>query len=218
MNPLPPLEPLDTLVAAFSRLPGIGRRTAERLALAVVQDGGGLARLLADALLRADEQLASCERCGALTLAERNPCPLCTRPRRDAHILCVVETPADILKIEQTGVFRGRYHALMGRLSPVHGIGPDDLRIEPLLRRLGEESITEVLLALGSDVESDATAAYLRELLAPRGVRLTRLAFGLPAGAPLEYADPATLARAVAGRAPLDPEPGEDSVPRGDGE
>lgn len=194
------LAPLDNLVAALSRLPGIGRRTAERMAMALVQDNKGLMRILANALLEADDGITTCERCGNVTLAKENPCGLCTRPRRDAQILCVVESPGDIMKIEESGGFQGRYHALMGRLSPMHGTGAANLRVDKLLQRIPDEGFGEVLIALGSDVESDATASYLKELLAPRGVRISRIAFGLPAGSAIEYSDASTLARAIAGR------------------
>ena len=167
-NPMNHLVPLDNLVAALSRLPGIGRRTAERLAMSLVQDEKGLMRILANALLEADDELAHCERCGNVTLADINPCELCARPRRDPDILCVVESPADIMKIEESGGFQGRYHALMGRLSPMHGTGPADLRVDRLLSRISEEGIREVVIALGTDVESDATASYLKEILSTR--------------------------------------------------
>jgi len=198
------LLPLDNLVAALSRLPGIGRRTAERMALALVQDGKGLMRILANALLEADESIATCERCGSLTLASRNPCDLCVRPRKDSQLLCVVESPSDVMKIEESGGFQGRYHALMGRLSPMHGIGAADLRVDRLLQRIGDEKIEEVVIALGTDVESDATASYLKEVLSTRDVRVSRIAFGLPAGSAIEYSDSATLARAIKGRQEID--------------
>jgi recombination protein RecR len=194
------LVPMDNLVAALSRLPGIGRRTAERLAMTLVQDNKGLMRLLANALLEADDGIATCTRCGSVTPVRENPCDLCTKPRRDAGILCVVESPGDILKIEESGGFHGRYHALMGKLSPIHGTGAADLRIDKLLQRLAEEKFEEVLLALGTDVESDATASYLKEVLASRSVKVSRIAFGLPAGSAIEYSDSATLARAISGR------------------
>ena len=197
------LIPLDNLVAALSRLPGIGRRTAERMAMALVQDEKGLMRIMANALLEADEGIASCERCGSVTLAAINPCELCSRHRQDAHILCVVESPADIMKIEESGGFQGRYHALMGRLSPMHGTGAADLRVDKLLARIAEEEISEVLIALGTDVESDATASYLKEVLSTRSVKVSRIAFGLPAGSAIEYSDATTLARAIKGRQDL---------------
>lgn len=194
------LIPLDNLVAALSRLPGIGRRTAERMAMALVQDRKGLMRILANALLEADDGIATCDRCGNITLSAINPCELCTRHRKDAHILCVVETPSDIMKIEESGGFRGRYHALMGRLSPMHGTGVADLRVDKLLGRLADENISEVLIALGTDVESDATASYLKEVLSSREVKVSRIAFGLPSGSAIEYSDAATLAKAIKGR------------------
>ncbi|MDF7798275.1 recombination mediator RecR [Pontiellaceae bacterium B1224] len=197
------LIPLDNLVAALSRLPGIGRRTAERMAMALVQDSKGLMRILANALLEADDGIATCDRCGNLTLSAINPCELCTRHRKDAHILCVVETPSDIMKIEESGGFQGRYHALMGRLSPMHGTGAADLRVDKLLSRIAEENISEVLIALGTDVESDATASYLKEVLSTRAVSVSRIAFGLPSGSAIEYSDAATLAKAIQGRQKL---------------
>jgi recombination protein RecR len=198
------LVPLDNLVAALSRLPGIGRRTAERMAMALVQDRKGLMRILANALLEADESIATCERCGSITLTSKNPCELCARPRKDAQILCVVESPGDIMKIEESGGFQGRYHALMGRLSPMHGIGAADLRVDRLLQRIADENIQEVVIALGTDVESDATVSYLKEVLSTRNVRVSRIAFGLPAGSAIEYSDSATLSRAMKGRQEID--------------
>lgn len=197
------LVPLDNLIAALSRLPGIGRRTAERMAMALVQDNKDLMRILANALLEADEGITCCEQCGSVTLSSINPCELCSCPRKDAQILCVVETPGDIMKIEQSGGFQGRYHALMGKLSPMHGTGIADLRVDQLLQRIADEGIQEVLIALGTDVESDATASYLKEVLAPRGVKISRIAFGLPAGSAIEYSDASTLSRAIAGRQEL---------------
>ena len=172
--------------------------------MALVQDQKGLMRILANALLDADESIATCERCGNVTLTEKNPCDLCVRPRRDAHILCVVESPADIMKIEESGGFQGRYHALMGRLSPMHGVGAADLRVDKLLQRVASEKIEEVVLALGTDVESDATASYLKEILSTRNVKVARIAYGLPAGSAIEYSDSATLARAIKGRQSID--------------
>lgn len=198
------LIPLDTLTAALSRLPGIGRRTAERMAMALVQDQKGLMRILANALLDADENMVTCEQCGSITLTTKNPCDLCTRPRRDAHMLCVVESPADIIKIEESGGFHGRYHALMGRLSPMNGVGAADLRVDKLLQRIADEKIAEVIITLGTDVESDATAVYLREILSTRSVKVSRIAFGLPAGSAVEYTDAATLSRAIKGRRTID--------------
>jgi len=192
-----------TLAAALGRLPGIGPRSAERLALHVVQSEADAIRQLAAALLNARERVALCRRCGGLT--ETQPCLLCTDERREASLLCVVERALDILSLEKSGTFRGRYHALGGKLSPLNGVGPEDLRIAALEARVSTEPIKEVILALGSDVEGDATANYLARRLAGRGVRLTRLAQGLPAGSGLEFADELTLSRALEGRRDLVP-------------
>jgi recombination protein RecR len=197
MKRLPAFERLITLL---SRLPGIGKRSAERMALALTQDRSGLVRQLAEALQAADAELTACSACGCLTERDQNPCALCADEQRAGGVLCVVETPGDIFRMEDAGAFHGRYHALMGRLSPARGTGVAQLRINELLARIQPESVTEVVVALGTDAESDATAAYLHDLLTSRGVKVTRLAYGLPAGSAIEYADPATLARALNGR------------------
>lgn len=190
--------PVVQLVSALSRLPGIGPRSAERLALHLVQTDAGAVRQLAEFLVQARERVAFCERCGALT--EQQPCPICASNTRDASLLCVVERALDVLSLEKSGTFKGRYHVLGGKLSPLNGVGPEDLRIDALETRLGQESIRELVLALGSDVEGDATSHYLAKRLADRGVRITRLAQGLPAGSGLEFADELTLSRALEGR------------------
>ena len=198
------LEPLEPLIRALARLPGIGRRTAERIALRLARDRSrAVARELQSALQGLDEGIRLCGRCGAVTSAAEDPCRLCTDPRREAGLLCVVEDPADIEPLERAGVFRGRYHALMGKLSPMRGESAANPRFEALFRRVGAEGIAEVVLALNTDVESDATAAYLRERLAPLGARVTRIAVGLPAGSGIAYSDPVTLAAALQGRRPL---------------
>lgn len=204
MTPLP--EPLALLVAALGRLPGIGPRSAERLALHLVQSEPEAVEALAHALVEARRRIRPCETCGALT--EQSPCALCASPARDASLLCVVERPTDILTLEKAGTFRGRYHVLGGRLSPIRGIGPEDLRVAELERRVSGESapaspVREVILALGTDVEGDATAHYLAQRLAATGVGVTRLAAGLPAGSGLEFADELTLSRALEGRRPV---------------
>jgi recombination protein RecR len=192
--------PLDDLVAAFEKLPGIGKRSAERMAMAVIQSPDGLARRLADALLTADEQIGTCSRCGGITLAKENPCALYTDGRRAAGLLCVVERPGDIIKIENSRGFQGRYHVLGGHLSPALSTGIADLRVSELLARLQPEKIQEVILALGTDVESEATASYVADVLHSRGINVSRLAFGLPSGSAIEYADATTLQRAILGR------------------
>lgn len=192
--------PLDNLIAALEKLPGIGKRSAERMAFSLVQNRDGLARRLADALLAADEQVASCSRCGGITVSKEDPCALCTDGRRANGLLCVVESVGDIMKIEGCNGFAGRYHVLGGHLSPALGKGFGDLRVTELLARLQPESIQEVIIALGTDTESEATASYLAELIASRGVKASRLAFGLPSGSAIEYADSTTLSRAIQGR------------------
>ncbi len=195
--------PLDNLIAALEKLPGIGKRSAERMAFALVQNRDGLARKLADALLAADEQVGSCSRCGSITVTKENPCALCTDGRRANGLLCVVESPGDIIKIETSGGFNGRYHVLGGHLSPALGKGVADLRVNELLARLHPENIQEVIVALGTDAESEATASYLAEIVASRGIKASRLALGLPAGSAIEYTDSTTLARAIQGRQAL---------------
>jgi recombination protein RecR len=194
-------EPLAALIAALGRLPGIGPRSAERLALHIVQSDPASIESLASAMVQARRRIAPCAVCGALT--EQSPCALCTDPRRDASILCVVERATDILTVEKSGTFSGRYHVLGGRLSPVNGIGPEDLRIEELEKRLAREPASELILALGTDVEGDATAHYLAQRLAAPDLKITRLAAGLPAGMGLDFADELTLSRAIEGRRPV---------------
>lgn len=194
-------EPVAQLVAALGRLPGIGPRSAERLALHLVQTDPGQVRQLAEALLAARERITQCERCAALT--ETQPCAVCGDERRDSGLLCVVERSLDILSLEKSGTFRGRYHSLGGKLSPLNGVGPEDLRIAELERRVPAESVKEVILALSSDVEGDATGHYLAKRLAALGVRVSRIAQGLPAGSGLEFADELTLSRALEGRREL---------------
>ncbi len=195
--------PLDDLIAALEKLPGIGKRSAERMALALVQNRDGLARKLAHALLVADEQVGSCSRCGSITVTKEDPCALCTDGRRATRLLCVVESPGDIMKIENSHSFQGRYHVLGGHLSPALGKSVADLRVNELLSRLQPDGIEEVIIALGTDVESEATVSYLAAVLASRQVKVSRLAFGLPSGSAIEYADATTLQRAIQGRQAL---------------
>lgn len=191
-------EPVQTLVAALSRLPGIGPRSAERLALHLVQAPAEDSRQLARAITDARERIRACTTCGALT--ETQPCAICADDRRDPSLVCVVERPVDILLIEKAGSFRGRYHVLGGRLSPLNGVEPEDLRISELEQRLAREPVQELVLALPTDVEGDATCHYLAQRFASGGRKVTRLAHGLPAGSGLEFADDLTLSRALAGR------------------
>lgn len=194
-------EPLAVLVAVLGKLPGIGPRSAERIALHLVQTDPVQVEHLAQALVDARRRVRLCESCGALT--EQSPCDLCTHPSREASLLCVVERATDVLTLERAGAFRGRYHVLGGRLSPINGVGPEDLRIVELEHRIAASQIQEVILALGTDVEGDATAGYLAQRLGAAGTRVTRLAAGLPAGSGLDFADEVTLNRALEGRRPV---------------
>lgn len=191
---------LERLTGVLARLPGIGRKSAERMALRLVASRDGLLAELAAALREAQESVAVCSRCGAITTQGEDPCALCTSASRDGSRVCVVEEPNDILMIERSGGFRGRYHALMGRLSPMKGEGPQHMRLNQLRARIREEGIREVILALNTDVEGDATASYIEEFLDGEDLVVSRLAFGLPAGSGIAYSDPVTLARAIRGR------------------
>ena len=193
-------EYLDRVSAAFAKLPGVGRRSAERMSYRLAWDAEGVLRELLQALKDASENVRLCSRCAGLTTKSEMPCRLCTSPARDAGVVCVVREPGDIVKIEKTGSFKGRYHALMGVISPMHGEGPADLRLGALLKRVDDERFEEVVLALGTDVEGESTASYIAELLKSRKVRLTRLASGIPVGSGVGYSDPVTLARAMKGR------------------
>jgi len=191
-------EPISALIAALSKLPGIGPRSAERLALHLVQSETGAVRQLAEALVNAREHIQFCSVCGALT--EQIPCSICADSRRDASLVCVVERAVDILSIEKANTYRGKFHVLGGKLSPLNGVEPEDLRITELERRLAAEPVQEIVIALATDVEGDATSFYLAKRLAAKGVKVTRIAHGLPAGSGLEFADELTLSRALEGR------------------
>jgi recombination protein RecR len=197
--PLP--EPITTLTEALCRLPGIGPRSAERLALHIVQSDPDIVRRLSQAILQAREKIRLCSICGALTQAD--PCPICSDPRRDDSVLCVVERPLDIIALEKSGSFRGNYHVLGGRISPLNGVEPEDLRIDELESRLA--GVAEIIVALSTDVEGDATSFYLAKRLGGKGVKISRIAHGLPAGSGLEFADEVTLSRALEGRRELLP-------------
>ena len=194
------LAPLDDLEKTLARLPGFGRRSAARAALALVREPARLLDPLFLALSAARDKVRCCSRCGAFTTVDRDPCDMCTDATRDGTLLCVVEEPADIISIESSGAFRGRYHALGGKLSPSRHMGPEKLRLAELVDRVVREGITEVLLALSTDMDGDATAGYAAELLKGTGARVTRLAFGLPADSGIAYSDPLTLRRAISGR------------------
>jgi recombination protein RecR len=191
-------EPVIALTAALSKLPGVGPRSAERLALHLVQSDDAEVRHLAAAMVQARERIRFCETCGALT--EKSPCSLCDDPRRDGSLVCVVERAVDILSIEKSGSYRGKFHVLGGKISPLDGVEPEDLRIGELEKRLAAEPIKEIIIALGTDVEGDATSHYLAKRLARAGLKISRIGFGLPAGSGLEFADELTLNRALEGR------------------
>ncbi len=194
------MDPLGQLTEAFSRLPGIGRRTAERLSVHLARNPYGIARELAMAIEESRAKLTACQLCGSVTAKEENPCRLCSDSRREDAILCVVEDPSDIALIERSGEYHGRYFALMGKLSPMRGEGLGDLRLPALMERAA--SATEVLLALNCDVESEATASFLRHVLSQKlpKVKISRLALGIPAGSAIAFSDPVTLGRAIRGR------------------
>jgi recombination protein RecR len=194
-------DPIARLVKELARLPGIGEKTAQRLAFHVLDAGAGYATALAEAIVGVVRDVRLCSTCQTLT--DRDPCAICADPRRDGRTICVVESVPDLLAVERTHEYRGRYHVLHGALSPLEGVGPADLKIRELLLRLEDAPADEVVLATNPDVEGEATALYLQKLLKPLGIRVTRIAQGVPMGGDLEYADQVTLARALAGRREL---------------
>ncbi|WP_396219005.1 recombination mediator RecR [Gemmatimonas sp.] len=189
---------IDDLTSELARLPGIGRKTALRLTYHLLRQPHAQSRRLAEALVLLTERVRACDRCHNLT--EAPLCALCADPRRDATIICVVEEASDIASIERAAEFRGLYHVLGGRLSPLDGVGPDDLTVDDLLARIEPEGVTEVILATNPSLEGEATALYVQRRLLPRGVRITRIARGLPVGGDLEYADGVTIAQALSAR------------------
>ena len=193
-------EPLQNLIDSFSRLPGIGPKTASRLAFYLLRAPEDLSLDLAEALQAIKTETTSCQTCFNITIVGRIECEVCASPDRDRKLICVVEEPLDVMALERTEGFQGRYHVLHGVLSPIEGIGPEDLKIQPLLDRVRDGGVQEIILATNPSMEGDATAMYLRQHLVPLGVRVTRLARGLPVGGDLEYADQSTLIKALAGR------------------
>jgi recombination protein RecR len=193
-------DPIRRLVQELARLPGIGEKSATRLAFHLIRGNRQQVSDLAQALLDVTDKIRLCSVC--MNMTEEDPCPLCTDPRRDPETICVVATPSDLIAIDRGGHFRGRYHVLHGLLSPLEGIGPDDLRIAELVRRLGTE-IREVIIATSPSVDGEATAMYIARTIKPLGVSVSRIATGLPVGGELEYSDQATIARALAGRATM---------------
>lgn len=192
---------IDELVGELARLPGIGRKTALRLAFHLLKQPEDDARRLARSIVDVREKVRPCGRCG--NLSEQDPCAICNSARRDVSLVCVVEEASDIMAIERTGEYRGLYHVLGGRLSPLDGIGPSELNVKPLLERIGQGDVREVVLATNPSVEGEATALYVGRILTPLGVRVTRIARGLPVGGDLEYADGVTIAEALNGRREL---------------
>ena len=194
---------IEDLTTELARLPGIGRKTAQRLTYFILKRTPDESRRLARAIETVAERVRECSRCGNLT--ESDPCEICEDARRDASVICVVEEAADIGAIERTGEYRGQYHVLGGHLSPLDGIGPEELNIDRLLERLGGDgdAVEELIIATNPSVEGEATALYLQKLVRPQGIRVTRLARGLPVGGDLEYADGVTIAEALSGRREL---------------
>jgi len=191
-------EPLARLIDALQKLPGIGPKTAQRLTFFLLKQPPSEVDALSEAIGRVKSQIVHCSTCFNVT--EEDPCRICRDPARDSRSLCVVEEPNDLLALERTGEYRGRYHVLLGALSPLDGIGPEDLRVRELLARLEKEPAEEVILATNPNVEGEATAIYLAKLLKPLVPRVTRIARGLPVGGDLEYADEVTLSKALEGR------------------
>lgn len=191
-------EPVARLIAELNKLPGVGPKTAQRLAFHILYSPPEEVRALAEAILEARQKTRYCSLCGNLT--DKDPCSICQDNSRDNSIICVVEEPRDLVALEKTGQFRGRYHVLHGAISPMEGIGPEKLRIKELVERLKDNTVKEVVLATNADVEGEATALYLAKILKPLGVKVTRLAYGIPVGGDLEYADEVTLSRAFTGR------------------
>jgi recombination protein RecR len=193
-------DPIRRLVQELSRLPGIGEKTATRLAFHLVRGNRQQVLDLAQALVDVTDKIRLCSIC--MNMTEQDPCVLCADPRREPDMICVVATPSDLIAIDRGGHFRGRYHVLHGLLSPLEGIGPDDIRVAELVRRL-DGSVREVIIATSPSVDGEATAMYVARVLKPLGVKVSRIATGLPVGGELEYSDQATIARALAGRATM---------------
>lgn len=193
-------EPVQNLVDAFSRLPGIGPRTASRLTFYLLKNHEAQAIQLAEALENLHKQTHLCKECFNITTADRELCEICEDDKRDQDVICVVESPMDVIVLEQTDGYHGKYHVLHGLLSPIEGINPEDIRLAPLIEKVADGGISEVIIATNPSMEGDATALYIQQKLADYDVRITRLARGLPIGGELEYADQNTLLRALSGR------------------
>lgn len=200
MNPNPRHDPVSKLIFELSKLPGIGEKTATRLAYFILKQDSSYAQALAEALTLAKQKTGLCETC--FTFTDVSPCRICSDTQRDSTVVCVVERPSDVNSIEATGTFRGRYHVLHGALSPLDGIGPDELKIRELMARLSnsEAGFQEIILAMNPSVEGDATALYLTRLIRPIGLKVTQLAHGIPMGGQLEYTDRQTIGKALENR------------------
>lgn len=188
------MSPIDRLIHELAKLPGIGERTAQRLAFFILREPNEYARSLSQSICDVKSRIKLCSTC--MNLTEQDPCAMCQDGRRDESIICVVEEPQDMLAVERSSAYRGRYHILHGALSPIDGIGPDEIKISELLKRLTCGEANEVIVATNANVEGEATALYLARLIKPTGIKLTRLASGIPVGGDLEYIDPSTLSRA----------------------
>ena len=197
MDYFPPA--LENLVEQFAKLPGVGRKSAQRLAFHLLNQPEEAARAFADAILQAKANIACCPVCQNLTQG-KGPCPICASPRRDHSVICVVADPKDVVALERAREYQGVYHVLHGVISPMNHVGPDDLRISQLVERVGAGGVEEVIMATNPDTEGETTAMYLARLLKPFGTKVTRLAYGIPVGSHLEFADDATLTRAMEGR------------------
>jgi recombination protein RecR len=197
-------EPIQALITAFERLPGIGPKSASRLAFYLLRAPEDVSQELSEALNGLKDKIAFCEECFNITEAGRTLCEICENPKRDPALICVVEEALDVLALEKTAAYAGRYHVLHGVLSPIDGIGPEDIKVKQLLDRVARGGVKEVIVATNPSMEGDATALYLQQQLRSSGVQVTRLARGLPVGGDLEYADQSTLLRALSGRQEMD--------------
>lgn len=191
-------NPINRLIQELSKLPGIGEKSATRLAYYILRAPADYAKSFASALLEVKERVRFCSIC--TNLSERDPCLICKDPRRDRSIICVVEDPSDLLAVEKTESYRGQYHVLHGALAPLDGIGPDDLKVKELLARLGNGSVKEIIIATNPSVEGEATSLYLTKMIRPLGIKISRIASGVPIGGDLEYTNPVTISRAIEAR------------------
>lgn len=191
-------EPISRLIEELSKLPGIGEKNATRLAFHIFRSSEGYAHSLSNAIIRTHSDVSTCSVCFNFT--EKDPCAICSDTSRDPQVLCVVEEPLDLLAIERSGEFRGQYHVLHGVISPLEGVGPEDLRIKELLARAGREDIKEIIIATGTNVEGEATAVYLSRTIKPLGIRTSRIAYGIPVGGDIEFIDELTLGKALRDR------------------